>query len=545
MSNNTLSPPAITPNATLTDLQAAAAERKSLDERTVSAADGVIKAKTESEADDLPADNANAEPNALASLGPGRKNYLMLVFCISMFIDAAGVSATFLMTAPIGEDLHIKLANQAWILGSYSLAFASTLLFAGRLADLFPPNIIYTIGFFGLGVFYLIISFMTNDYAFYVLRALSGLLAVLTVPSSINMIIQMYPEPEEQAKKLGLFGMSGALANTIALVLAGAFVTASWRWYFRFIAILVIPFSVGAWFLMPRTKAVAEDIKGSEKWKRMDLVGVFIMIAMLVCFILAFTQAPLEGWNKPIFIAPIVISAVLLPVFLIWEHRMPHGYSLLPHNIWSLPNIFPLIIQASAPFLWFATYQLRMASYFQDALHNSAIMSAVKLLPMGVTALIVGVLTQVFPHLITRPHYVQPIASLFAFAGTMILAYSNGGHGHDYWRWIFPSEIIGTMGAMIVFIGMNTTLIQAFPLEFAGVGGSFANVIFQIGGIIGIAVQTALISTGDGQIDDWKGTQNGYFFSSGWILATGIIFGLWYRQSKMPQHAQGGAAAVV
>ena len=49
------------------------------------------------------------------------------------------------------------------------------------------------------------------------------------------MIVQMYPEPAEQAKKLALFGMAGALANTIALVLAGVFLLASWRWYFRFI----------------------------------------------------------------------------------------------------------------------------------------------------------------------------------------------------------------------------------------------------------------------------------------------------------------------
>jgi predicted tellurium resistance membrane protein TerC len=45
----------------------------------------------------------------------------------------------------------------------------------------------------------------------------------------------MYPEPAEQAQKLALFGMAGALANTIALVLAGVFLLASWRWYFRFI----------------------------------------------------------------------------------------------------------------------------------------------------------------------------------------------------------------------------------------------------------------------------------------------------------------------
>lgn len=45
---------------------------------------------------------------------------------LRMFIDAAGVSATFLMTAPIAEDLHIGFADEAWILGTYSMVFAAT-----------------------------------------------------------------------------------------------------------------------------------------------------------------------------------------------------------------------------------------------------------------------------------------------------------------------------------------------------------------------------------------------------------------------------------
>lgn len=35
-------------------------------------------------------------------------------------------SATFLMTAPIAEDLHIGFADEAWILGTYSMVFAAT-----------------------------------------------------------------------------------------------------------------------------------------------------------------------------------------------------------------------------------------------------------------------------------------------------------------------------------------------------------------------------------------------------------------------------------
>jgi MFS family permease len=359
------------------------------------------------------------------------------------------------MTAPIANDLGVSLGNSAWILGTYSLAFAATLLFAGRLADLYPPHLIYNIGFIGLAVFYLVISFMESQYAFFVLRAFSALLAVWTIPSSINMIIQMYPDPKVQSGKLALFGMAGALANTIALLLAGVFLLASWRWYFRFITILIAPFCVLSWWLMPRTEAVAEDLPGSEKWKRMDLFGVLLMIGALVCFILAFTQATVQGWKSAIFIAPFVISIFLFVAFFVWEMKMPRGYSLLPHDVWTYPNIFPLMIQASAGFLWFATAQLRIATYFQDAHHDSAIMTAVKLLPMGIAALITGTLTQVFPWTITRPRYVQPVASVLCFIGSMLFAFSKGGYGSDYWKYMFTGEVIGTIGGMVLFIGMK------------------------------------------------------------------------------------------
>ena len=454
------------------------------------------------------------------------------------------------MTAPIASDLNISVGNEAWILGTYSMIFAASLLFAGRLADLYAPNRVYTVGFIGIAIFYLIISFMNNEYAFFVLRAMSALLAVLTIPSSINMIgelawgpdisvlmpltVQMYPDPAEQAKKLALYGMAGALANTLALVLAGIFLLASWRWYFRFITIIVTPFSVIAWLLMPKTNAVAEDLPGTEKWKRMDLGGVFILLTALVLFILGFTQAPTKGWKSPIFIAPFVVSIVLMVGFLVWEHFMPRGYSLLPHDIWKFPNIFPLILQASAIFMWFACAQLRIATYFQDVLGNSAILTAVKLLPMGIAALFVGTSTQAFPWLITKPRFVQPVASCLCFAGSMLFAFSGGGHGKDYWRYMFPGEVIGTTGGMIVFIGMNTSIIQAFPLEFAGIGGSFANIIFQIGGVIGISVQSGLLATGNGTINDWTASQNSYYFTGAYILFTGFCFILLFRQQKMP-----------
>jgi hypothetical protein len=303
---------------------------------------------------------------------------------------------------------------------------------------------------------------------------------------------------------------------------------------FRFIALLVAPFAVLAWFLMPRTEAVAEDLPGSEKWKRMDLGGVAIMIACLILFILGFTQVPINGWASATCIAPLVVSIVLLPIFFIWEQKMPRGYSLLPHNIWKYPNIFPIILHASANFLWFACAQLRMASYFQDALGDSPILAAVKLLPMGISALVVGAASQAMPWLINKPRFVQPVASMMCLAGSLLFAFSDGGHGSRYWSEILVGQVIGTAGAMVSYIGVNTSIIQAFPLEFAGMGGAVANVILQIGGVVGISVQAGLLGTGDGTIKDWTGSKNSYFFTGGYIAFTGLIFLIFYKPQKIP-----------
>jgi hypothetical protein len=92
--------------------------------------------------------SAHEEENVLARLSKGRKNLLLVIFCSAMFLgkqvdtsiravasqetltdiaqfhflDAAGISAIFIMTAPISFDLNISLGQEAWVLTSYSLS---------------------------------------------------------------------------------------------------------------------------------------------------------------------------------------------------------------------------------------------------------------------------------------------------------------------------------------------------------------------------------------------------------------------------------------
>lgn len=288
---------------------------------------------------------------------------------------------------------------------------------------------------------------------------------------------------------------------------------------------------------------MAQKIEGSEKWRRMDLGGVFLLVSALILFMVAFTQASSAGWRSASFIAPLLVSMlVLFPAFIVWESHQAEGHSLLPHDVWRYPNIIVLMFLGSTSPLWFSTYQLRCAVYFQSALGDSSILAAAKLVPMGAVAVLAGLLCQPFPQLIMKPRLVQPVACALAFGGTMLLAFSGGGHGKDYWKYIFPGEFFGTFGAMLVYIGMNTAIIQSFPREFAGIGGSVAQVVFMIGGVVGIAIQAGLVSTGNGEVTDWTGDRNAYIFVSAYMLAAGVLFVAFYRQPPAEKEEEESTA---
>ncbi|KLT46388.1 MFS general substrate transporter [Cutaneotrichosporon oleaginosum] len=467
-------------------------------------------------------------PNSLSSLSQVRKNILFACFCLTIFIDGAGNTAMFVMVSPIARSLSIPPSREGWIPTSYAMVFAALMLLAGRLADLYPPHIVFTSGYFGLGAMWLAISFAQDQYTFFTLRAICALFAVLTVPSSLNMIVQMFPDKVTQAKRLALFGMAGALASTLSPILVGLFLLSSWRWFFRFVACIAIPFSLFARAFMPLTHAVAQAVPGRQKWRRLDLGGVFLLVGALVLFMFAFSEASAAGWTSPSFYAPLIVSLALLAAFVIWEHCQPDGLSLLPPDIWHYSNIGLLIILGLLPAAAFSTYSMRCAVYFQDALGDTSIVAALKLIPMGAVAVIAGLLCQPFPVLMMRPRIVQPIACLLTFAGTMLLAFSGGGWGADYWRYIFPAQLIGTFGAMLVFIGVNCAIIQSFPFEYAGVAGSFAQVVFTIGSVVGIAIQSGLVATGQGGTD-WTGDRNAYVFLSAYCIAAGALCGALFR----------------
>ncbi|WWC61164.1 uncharacterized protein I303_103744 [Kwoniella dejecticola CBS 10117] len=500
------------------------------------------------------ASDADHHNSPLAQLGQARKNFLLFIFSVATFIDICNVSGVAVAVAQISVDIKLDTSQIVWIITSYSLCFAAFLLFAGRLSDLFPAQIVFEGGFFVLGILSLVTSFVTsNKYGFLILRGLGGIAGAMTIPSAYHLTVHMFPEPAEQQGKLALLGMAGAIGNVLGLVLAGICMLANYRWFFRVLAILCVLFTVICFFLLPFTGSTYMPDPNTPRWKRLDIIGVLIMMGSLITFILALTQGPIDGWGSASFIAPFVLAFPLAIAFFFWESKIPPKSAVLPSSVWQITNIIIASLAVGIAFPFWATSQLLYATWFQQAFGWKPIHVAAAILPQGIMGLIVGGLTQAVPQIITKPRWSMAIGGLLIIAAELLQVFSDGGAGKDYWKYCFPAFILGSAGAVVTYFASAINLISYCPPEMAGVAGAWTQVLAQIAGAITLAVQASF--EGDG-IADWKLVgRRSFYFQIAWTAILVIQYLVFYKTPGTPEEeheaarrriaAKGGDSGVI
>ncbi|WVQ71582.1 hypothetical protein IAR50_001122 [Cryptococcus sp. DSM 104548] len=489
-----------------------------------------------------PGSDNEAGSSPLASLSQTRKNMLLFTFSIATFVDVCNIAGTALAVAQISQDIDLASSQIIWIITSYSICFAAFLLFSGRLSDLAPASIVFESGFFGLGVLSLVVSFVTtNKYGFLILRGLAGIAGSMTIPSSYHLTVQMFPNHEEQQAKLALLAMTGAIGNVLGLVLAGICMLASYKWFFRVIAIICLLFTTICFFLLHKTTTDNHNQQqhtfkdGVAVWKKLDLVGAGLLAASLVCFILALTQGPIDGWGAASFIAPFILSFVAIIGFFVWESYIPQKVAVLPSSVWKISNIIIMSLALMIAFPFWGTSQIMYATYFQEVTHWSPIHVAAAMLPQGITGLVVGVASQHIPQIITKPRISLPISSLLIVAAELLQIFSNGGHGTDYWRYCFPAFVLGSAGALTAYVCTSVTLVTYCPPEMAGVAGAMVQVIAQIASAIALAVQASFEGNG---IQDWiMSARRSFYFQIAWTVVLCVQFVLFFREPTSAKEA--------
>ncbi len=202
-----------------------------------------------------------------------------------------------------------------WILLSFMLVTASTLVLFGRLGDMFGQKRIYLTGFaiFGLGS--LACSFSPSLGFLIGARVVQALGASMLVSSNQALIVDTFPAGM-RGRAIGMNGSAVAVGLSTGPVLGGAIVTfAHWHWIFLInVPISIVALIAGAIVLKP-TPARGQGF---------DPLGASLSVAGLFSLSLALSRAHVWGWSSPYTIGLLIASVVLLSVFVYVEKRVPY-----------------------------------------------------------------------------------------------------------------------------------------------------------------------------------------------------------------------------
>lgn len=469
-------------------------------------------------------------------LSAGKRWGLLAIFSMAMFIDIWCYSAFFIFTRPIAEDLHIQFTQESWVITSYAVTFASFLLFWGRVSDLYSAKPVFTGGFIALGVLNAVISFLPEKFSFFILRAFAGIAGSALIPASYRLIVHVFPK-EQLGVAFTLYGMSGSIANVTGTIVAGfiQFIPGghgtqmqSWRWFFRLLAVMILPMALAALFMTPKDEGEDADMAPREKLVRLDVPGSFLMLSAIVLLTLGLTLGASYGFKTAKFLVPFLLSWALFPAFFIWEAKIPQCRALLPAKTWKIPNFAVLIVFALQIYAWWGVNFLALVDTFTKVRGEPAIIAAVRLLPQGVLAFVVSIALTKWPQFVKKPRWPIAFGMVLGVVGYVLMTRPNQYNNSEYWRFLFPGFIVGSGGMALAFTATTVGVMTSTPAEMAGVAGAVLQVAFQIGSTVGLSVQAGLLTVGS-----WPGNvKASLYFQMGWCALWLVGFLALYRPSK-------------
>ncbi|KAH8651291.1 MFS transporter [Xylariales sp. PMI_506] len=315
------------------------------------------------------------------------------------------LDVSFLGTAlpSIMTDLGDDASDIAWYPASYTLALCALTPVGGKLATVFPLDLVYSSATVIFLVGSILCGWAPTSSAFIAGRAIAGIGAAGIASNGLTILVTIAPVVK-RPKFMGL----GAACYVIGLVagplLGGAFTDRlTWRWCFWInIPVNVITLTVVSLFFRP-SRGPADGI--FEKIKSLDLIGCFIFVPGIFMLLLAMQTGGKDGiWDTPTIIGLFVGAGVTLLLFVAWEWRK-HDEAMIPGSVvlrrTVLFTCFFAFMQMGGLFI--ASYYL--PAWFQAIQGVSPLQSGVRMLPTVISQMIATVLAS---SLAMRLRYYNP-----------------------------------------------------------------------------------------------------------------------------------------
>jgi EmrB/QacA subfamily drug resistance transporter len=411
--------------------------------------------------------------------------YALIVLCFGTLMIVLDSTIVNVALPSIRTDLGFSETSLAWVVNAYLLTFGGFLLLGGRLGDLYGHRRLFIggIGFFTLAS--LACGLSSSQHELIAARAVQGLGGAVASAVSLSLTMNLFTEPAERAKAMGIFGFVASGGGSIGVLLGGVLTDVlDWHWIF----LVNIPIGVGVVLLSLRLLPAG---KGQDQGARLDVAGAITVTASLMLAVYAIVNGNQEGWLSARTLGLLAVAAALLGLFLLIESRV--SSPLMPLRLIRLRNVATAngvgVLWAAAMFAWF----FLSALYLQLVLGYSPLKVGLAFLPGNI---VMGILSvSVSAKLVMRYGIKRPLAVGLGVAAVGLLLFARAPvHGH-YVMDVLPAMVLLGFGAGIAFNPVLLAAMSDVKPEESGLASGIVNTAFMMGGALGLAILASLAAS--------------------------------------------------
>ncbi|MEA2410735.1 MAG: hypothetical protein QOC77_1296 [Thermoleophilaceae bacterium] len=463
----------------------------------------------------------------------------LVVLCVGMLMIVLDATIVNVALPSIQQDLGYSQSNLAWVVNAYLIAFGGLLLLAGRIGDLVGQRRIFLIG---VGVFTLasiLCATAQTQGMLIAARFVQGVGGALTSAVILGMIVNMFPEPRERAKAIGVYGFVASAGGSIGLLAGGALTQAiNWHWIF----FINIPVGIVTAFLAVRV-ITATDGLGVRAGA--DIPGAALLTSSLMLGVYTILQVSGSGWGSVQTLGLGAVSLALLAGFVVRQARIETP--LMPLRLFRSRSVSGAnLVQALLVAGMFGMFFLG-ALYLQQVLGYDALHVGLAFLPatlvMGTMSLrFSGPLTMRFgPQRTLIPSLVSIGLGLLLFARTPV-------DGHYLSDVLPPMALVG-FGAGLGFPSLMTLAMSGATPSDSGLASGLVNTSVQVGGAIGLAVLATFASERTNELRAGgeslasalnSGYHVAYLIGAGLVLVATVVALAVLRPRREPSYAAAG-----
>ena len=408
-----------------------------------------------------------------------KKRWLaLMVLCLGVLMIVLDTTIVNVALPSIRTDLNFSETALVWVVNAYMLTFGGFLLLGGRLGDLYGHRKLFLLGIILFTLASAACGLANTQTLLIAARAVQGLGGAVVSAVALSLIMNLFTEPADRAKAMGVYGFVCAGGGSIGVLLGGLLTNAlSWHWIF----LVNLPIGVAVYALCIR---LLPNAPGQAHGERLDIAGAVTVTTSLMLAVYAIVNGNEIGWMAMQTIIMLSTAVALFAIFIGIESRVRDP--LMPLALFRLRNVATSnvvgMLWAAAMFAWFFISAL----YMQFVLDYSPLQVGLAFLPANLimAAFSLGLSAKLVMRFGISPPL--SVGLLLASSGLMLFAFAPVQG--SFVAHVLPGMLLLGVGAGMA---LNPVLLAAMsdvaPSE-SGLASGMVNTSFMMGGALGLAV---------------------------------------------------------